>query len=191
MRVVAGLIGAVLGTSIGVVIGLLAAILATHNELFGILFIGMCTVPAGVLLGSILGGIAGSRLFYFSGHATGRGRIRTQQVVVLSSAVIGSAAILMVLLVWTIRIGMTPSSDQRLLSNFDKHEATFITLIEMLKTDRDLIRVDENWTEPKDPETIGVSPARMAKYRQMLRGARVPRGLKLTSFCMRSTSSTG
>ena len=58
----------------------------------------------------------------------------------LSSAVIGSAAILMVLLVWTIRIGMTPSSDQRLPSNFDKHEATFITLIEMLKTDRDLIR---------------------------------------------------
>ena len=191
MRVVAGLIGAVLGTSIGVVIGLLAAILATHNELFGILFIGMCTVPAGVLLGSILGGIAGSRLFYFSGEAKGRGQIRMQQVVVVSSAVIGSAAILMVLLVWTIRIGMTPSSDQRLLSNFDKHEATFITLIEMLKTDRDLIRVDENWTEPKDPETIGVSPARIAKYRQMLRGARVPRGLKLTSFCMRSTSSTG
>jgi hypothetical protein len=178
MRVVAGLIGAALGTIIGVVIGLLAAILTTHNELFGILFIGMCTVPAGVLLGSIIGGIAGSRLFYFSGEATGRGRIRTQQVVVLSSATIGSAAILMGLLVWTIRIGMMPPSDQRLLSNFDKHEATFVTLIEMLKTDRDLIRVDENWTEPKDPKTIGVSPARIAKYRQMLGGGRVARGFQ-------------
>ena len=182
MRVAAGLIGAVLGTIIGVVIGLLAAILTTHNDLFGILFMGMCTVPAGVLLGSIIRGIAGLRLFYFSGEATGRGRIRTKQVVLLSSAVISSAAILMALLVWIIRIGMAPPSDQRLLSNFDKHEAAFNKLIEMLKTDRDLIRVDENWTEPKHPETVGVSPARIANYRQMLRGARVPRGFQAETF---------
>jgi len=57
MRVVAGLIGAVLGTIIGVVIGLLAAIVTTHNDLFGIFFIGICTVPAGALLGSILGAV--------------------------------------------------------------------------------------------------------------------------------------
>jgi hypothetical protein len=133
-------------------------------------------------IGSIIGGSAGSRLFYFSGEARGRGQIRIQQVVVVSSAVIGSAAILMVLLVWIIRVGMTPPSDQRLLSNFDKHEATFNTLIEMLKTDGDLIRVDENWTEPKHPETIGVSPARIANYRQILREARVPRGFQAETF---------
>src|SRR4030095_10219009 len=85
-------------------------------------------------------------------------------------------------LVWIIRIGMAPPSDQRLLSNFDKHEATFNKLIEMLKTDRDLIRVDENWTEPKHPETVGVSPARIANYRQMLRGARGPRGVQAETF---------
>ena len=182
MRVVAGLIGAVLGTIIGVVIGLVAAIITTHNDLFGILFIGMFTVPAGVLLGSIIGRIAGQRLFYFSGEATGRGRLRTRRVGLLSSAVVSIAATLMVLLVWAIRIGMTPPSDQRLLSNFDKHEAIFNKVIEMVKTDRDLIRVDENWTEPKDLETIGVSPARIANYRQMLREARVPRGFGAETF---------
>jgi len=146
MRVVAGLIGAVLGTIIGVVIGLLAAIVTTHNDLFGIFFIGICTVPADALLGSILGAVAGLRLLYVSGETKERRRIGPKQVLLVSTAVIGSAAIPMVVLVWIIRIGMTPPSDQRLLSNFDKHEATFNALIDMPETDGDLVTVDENWT---------------------------------------------
>ena len=86
----------------------------------------------------------------------------------MSTAVIGSAAIPMVVLVWIIRIGMTPPSDQRLLSNFDKHEATFNALIDMLETDGDLVTVDDNWTDPEHPQTIGVSPARVTTYRLTL-----------------------
>jgi len=168
MRVVAGLIGAVLGTIIGVVIGLLAAIVTTHNDLFGIFFIGICTVPAGALLGSILGAVAGLRLLYVSGETKERRRIGPKQVLLVSTAVIGSAAIPMVVLVWIIRIGMTPPSDQSLLSNFDKHEATFNALIDMLETDRDFVTVGENWTDPEHPQTIGVSPARVTTYRLML-----------------------
>ena len=182
MRVAAGLVGAVLGSIFGVVIGLLVAIVTTHNDPLGILFIGIGTMLAGVLFGSIGGAIAGLRLFYRSGDPTERGRTRTKRVVLLSTAVISSAAILIVLLVWIIRIGMTPPSDQRLMSNFDKHEATFSKLIEMLKTERDLIRVDQDWTEPKDPKTIGVSPARITTYRELLREARVPRGLHSEPF---------
>jgi hypothetical protein len=182
MRVVAGLLGAVLGSILGLVIGLLVAIVTTPNDLLGIFFIGFGTIPAGVLFGSIVGAVAGLRLFFRSGDATERGRIRTKRVILLSTAVISSAAILMVLLVWIIRIGITPPSDQRLLSNFDKHEATFDKLIEMLKTDRNLIRVDQDWTEPKDPETIGVSPARITSYRKLLSEARVPRGLHSELF---------
>ncbi len=147
MRVVAGLIGAVLGTIIGVVIGLLAAIVTTHNDLFGIFFIGICTVPAGALPGSILGAVAGLRLLYVSGETKERRRIGPKQVLLVSTAVIGSAAIPMVVLVWIIRIGMTPPSDQSLLSNFDKHEATFNALIDMLETDGDwsqLMRTGQN-----------------------------------------------
>ena len=182
MRVVAGLVGAVLGSILGVVAGLLVAIVTTPNDLLGIFFIGLGTIPGSVLFGSIVGAVAGLRLFFRSGDATERGRIRTKRLILLSTVVVSNAAILMVLLVWIIRIGMTPPSDQRLLSNFDKHEATFNKLMEMLKTDRDLIRVDQDWTEPKNPETIGVSPARITRYREMLKEARVPRGLHSEPF---------
>ena len=63
---------------------------------------------------------------------------------------------------------MTPPSDQSLLSNFDKHEATFNALIDMLETDRDFVTVGENWTDPEHPQTIGVSPARVTTYRLTL-----------------------
>ena len=182
MRVLAGIIGGVLGSITGAVIGLVAAMITTHAELFGMFFIGICTVPAGALLGSILGAIAGIRLFYVSDETTGLRRIRAKQVLLLSTAVISGAAILMVVLVWIIRIGMTPPSDQRLLSNFDKHESTFNKLIDMLETDGDLVRVDENWTDPEHPATIGVPPARIATYRLLLREARVPRGFRSEAF---------
>jgi hypothetical protein len=77
---------------------------------------------------------------------------------------------------------MTPPSDQRLLSNFDKHESTFNKLIGMLETDGGLVRVDEDWTDPEHPGTIGVSPARVTTYRLMLREARVPRGFRSEAF---------
>ena len=74
MRIAAGLVGAVLGSIFGVVIGLLVAIVTTHNDPLGILFIGIGTMLAGVLFGSIGGAIAGLRLFYRSGDPTERGR---------------------------------------------------------------------------------------------------------------------
>jgi hypothetical protein len=77
---------------------------------------------------------------------------------------------------------MTPPSDERLLSNFDKHEATLNVLIEMLKTDRDLVRVAEDWTRPENPETIGVSAVRISTYRRLLRDARVRQGFQSEAF---------
>ena len=48
----------------------------------------------------------------------------------------------------------------------------------MIKTDGDLVRLDEDWTDPKNPEAIGISPARISIYRRLLRDARVPRGFQ-------------
>jgi hypothetical protein len=35
-----------------------------------------------------------------------------------------------------------------------------------------------NWTLPADPQSIGVSPERLAEYRKLLRAAGTPRGFQ-------------
>lgn len=52
----------------------------------------------------------------------------------------------------------------------------FLQLIAMIEQDRDLERVDIDWTKPDDPGTVGVSPERIATYRKLMKEAGVPRG---------------
>lgn len=70
----------------------------------------------------------------------------------------------------------THPTDAVLLENFAKHEAEFEQLLAMLRTDRTLERVDDNWTRPADPMTIGVTPERIAEYRQRFATLGIPRG---------------
>ena len=173
--------GGVFGIVIGVVIALLAAIVFTRNEPFGVMFLGILIAPLGLIFGGTMGVLAGLQLLPHL-RDRGSGQVRTKKVLLAGGIVISGTLVLIALLIWTLRIGGTPPSDQKLLSNFDKHEAIFNKLIDMIKTDSDLIRVDEDWTDPKDPETIGVSPARISTYRQMLRAAQVPRGFRSEPF---------
>ena len=46
----------------------------------------------------------------------------------------------------------------------------------MIREDKRLERVDDDWTRPEDPAAIGVPPARIAEYRRLFAEARVPRG---------------
>jgi MFS family permease len=181
MRILAGFFGGVFGILIGVVIALFAAIVITHNKPFGVIFIGMLMAPLGVVFGGILGALAGLQLLPHLRDQVS-GRVRAKKFVVTLGLVISVTMMLIGLMVWTLRLGSVPPTDEKLLSNFDKHEATFNKLIDMIKTDSELIRVDEDWTNPEHPETIGVSPARIAAYRQMLREARVPRGFQSEAF---------
>lgn len=178
MRVLTGIVGGVLGTVIGVVIALLAATVITHHDPFGMIFIGMCMAPVGLAFGGTIGALAGLRLLPRLRDTQGSERVRPEKVLLAVGIVISGAIILIGLLVWTVRSGVMPPSDQKLLSNFDKHEAAFNKLIEMLKADDGLIRVDEDWTDPEHPETVGVSQARISTYRKTLRDARVPRGFR-------------
>ena len=68
-------------------------------------------------------------------------------------------------------------TDGELIANFKAHEATFQKLAEMAEADPGLTRVDEDWTDPKDPGSVGVSRDRIENYRYLCREAHVPRGL--------------
>ena len=67
-------------------------------------------------------------------------------------------------------------SDAVLLQRFNQNEADFERLLTMLREDRQLQRVDDNWTRPSDPNSIGVSPERIAEYRRLFAKLGIPRG---------------
>jgi hypothetical protein len=181
MRVFTGILGSVFGVVIGVVLALFAAVMLARNEPFGVIFIAMLMVPVGLVFGGIIGALAGLQVLPRLRDQQG-GQLRPKKALMTLGVVLSGTITLIGVLAWTLRMGTTPPSDQKLLSNFHRHEATFNQLIEMLKTDGDLIRVDEDWTNPEHPETIGVSPARVTEYRQLLRQARVPRGFQSEPF---------
>jgi hypothetical protein len=58
--------------------------------------------------------------------------------------------------------------DEDLIAAFRKHRATFEQLQQMIAADSALHRVDDDWTDPTTPKDAGVSPERMAQYRQLL-----------------------
>jgi hypothetical protein len=66
--------------------------------------------------------------------------------------------------------------DEELIENFTKHEAEFNRLVEMIKKDDVLSRVDDDWTEPKDPKSVGISEERIAEYRKIFKKLEIPRG---------------
>jgi hypothetical protein len=78
---------------------------------------------------------------------------------------------------WIFTSGDIPhKSDEQLIANFKTHEAQFNQLLEMVMTDKGLHRVDDNWTDPHDPKTVGISDERIATYRSMFRALDIPRG---------------
>lgn len=61
--------------------------------------------------------------------------------------------------------------DAELIENFKTHRAEFEKLVAMISEDKNLKRVDSDWTDPKD-----FSPERTAEYRKLFRVAGIPRG---------------
>lgn len=181
MRFLAVVIGILFGTVAGLATILLVAVVLTRNDLWSVMWTGLWLSPVGLMFGGTIGAIIG---LWVSPNLRERESKRIRWKRIAFSLAVASSTVLILIgaLFWIVRIGMTPPSDRKLLSNFDKYEATFNKLIEMLKTDGDLIRVDEDWTNPEHPDTIGVSPARIVEYRQLLRQARVPRGFQSEAF---------
>lgn len=74
-------------------------------------------------------------------------------------------------------------SDDELIRKFQTHRAMFEQLRQMIAADPKLQRVGYDWTMPKDPQKIGVSPERIQEYRKLLDQAGCHRG-----FVVRSNS---
>lgn len=83
-------------------------------------------------------------------------------------ALLGACA----LLFWLLQ----PPDDASMIKNLREHRATFDQLVRMIREDQGLERVDDTWTDPSDPSTVGVSAERIATYRRLFDEAGVPRG---------------
>jgi hypothetical protein len=59
-------------------------------------------------------------------------------------------------------------SDEILIHRFQLNRQTFEELRQMILSDSGLCRVDVDWTDPKNPADVGVSPKRIAEYRRLL-----------------------
>lgn len=62
--------------------------------------------------------------------------------------------------------------DEQLIKNFQTHRAEFEKLVAMVLEDKNLTRVDEDWTQPEN-----LPAARVAEYRRLFRIVGTPRGV--------------
>lgn len=69
-------------------------------------------------------------------------------------------------------------SDKEMIQNFHDKQKQFEKLVSMVQTDVRLRRVDDNWTDPSDPATIGISQSRIAQYRKIFAECGIPRGFE-------------
>lgn len=67
-------------------------------------------------------------------------------------------------------------SDAEIIARFRVNRAQIEHLMAMMRSDRVLTRVDDNWTDPADPTTVGISHERIAEYRRILNTIGFPRG---------------
>jgi hypothetical protein len=67
-------------------------------------------------------------------------------------------------------------SDAELIAHFQKNREKIEQLLQMVKAEQNLERVDNDWTLPKTPEDAGVSAGRIYQYRRIFKELEIPRG---------------
>lgn len=89
-----------------------------------------------------------------------------------------SKLLFIAVLMGTDPFGGTPHpTDAALMAQFAAHRGEFDELRQMMQEDGGLQRVGPDFTRPADPASLGVAPARLARYRQLLATAGVAEGL--------------
>jgi hypothetical protein len=69
-------------------------------------------------------------------------------------------------------------SGAKLIQQWHDHRTVLDQLVKNFQADKALNRVAPDFTRPDDPSTIGVTPARIAEYRELLQKARVGKGIE-------------
>ncbi len=174
MKILYGFVGAILGFVFGGIAATLVVSATSDGNDFADGFKLMGYGLVGLILGMILGALLALRIaHYVETHPQAK---RKNILIVAGSALAVSGACAIML--WGNDQLRLPPSDQQLISNFNRHRSAFDTLAQMSSTNKKLTRVDYGWTEPSDPKTIGVSPARIGRYRQLLDSVNVHRGFE-------------
>lgn len=172
-----GFVGAVLGAILGSTTALFLVAVATGGDEFALTLAFMTVVPAGLIFGATFGLLAAIRLRRFVQGNQKDKAAKRRSVLTIAGCVL-AVPVLAATMLWVIRQLGQPPSDQQLLSNYKHHKATFGELAQMAQTDKSLARVDYNWTDPSDPQKIGISPARIAEYRSLLESVGLHRGFQ-------------
>ncbi|MBC8136979.1 MAG: hypothetical protein H8F28_13945 [Fibrella sp.] len=169
---------AILGGGAGAVVGIVAAFLCASalsgNNTLAAGFILVFAAPLGLLLGTgagIWGGLAALRFFQ-----SGTPQEPERRKGAVAWAIALGVPALIAAMGWGIFLLEQPPSDRKLLANFRRHKSTFDDLTRMVRTDKGLTRVDENWTAPSEPEKINVSGVRIREYRRLLTSGNAKRG---------------
>jgi len=72
--------------------------------------------------------------------------------------------------------GQPHKPDSELISKFLSHQPEFEHLISMIQSDRQITRIDDDWTLPSDPSSVGITNARVADYRVRFKQLGIARG---------------
>lgn len=62
------------------------------------------------------------------------------------------------------------------MSEFRAHRKEIDVIVQMIRADKALLRVDADWTMPANPEALGIDAQRIEEYRRLLRHIGYPRG---------------
>lgn len=179
MRYLPDWLAGIVGTLLGAVVGLAAAIpaaivLLKANDATAFLT-AYWLVPLGSLIG-VIGGIYGSRvvLRFFRAHA-GNPSARTAKGLIVGALLLGVPGFVVGAGWMAVRITAPPSDDE-MIANFRRNKPTLDRLVAMCHEDKQIARVDRNWTSTSDLPSAGLSPERIALYRRLLAVVHAPRG---------------
>ncbi len=170
-----GFIGAILGAILGGITATFLVVMATSGDSFAIALSFIFTVPIGMVIGGALGIVAALRLLRFARESKNDRAAKQNTAFAIVCSVLAIPALGAAMLWETWHLGQSPS-DRQLLSNFASHKSTFNTLSQLTLIDKNLTRVDYDWTDPSDTQKIGISPERIAKYHSLLESVGLHRG---------------
>jgi hypothetical protein len=172
----------IIGTIIGAALGLLTCValiqlLSGGNVVFeGFMFLP--GAPVSLIVGAIAGAIIAKRTLQRldKKSISDADQVGKRRFILAMALGIPTAFIVAV---WIARETKEPPSDASMLRFFERHYATFDTLVEMASADKGLDRVDQTWTMPADTTTVGVTLERLADYRRLLSEVDVSRGFQV------------
>lgn len=171
-----GFIGAFLGACFGGATAFFFVSSAVDGDGFGTFFLMMVWGPVGLIAGGVIGVRLALRVLRYVQRSQPGKHAKRDNTLLVSGCVL-AVSVLVAAMVWNGNQCQYPPSDQQLLNNFCFHRAQLDELAQMRRGDKGLMRVGENWTQPSDSKTVGVSSERIASYRWLLSSAGVHGGL--------------